>query len=442
MVLVSFAVSSCATSPSAITADAFASTASTSQRAVLDHQLEGAREQEVADQHRGLVAPDRVRGGAAAAQLARSTTSSCSSVARMDELDRRGEAQVALAAIAAELRADQRQHRPHALAARRDQVAGELGDQPDRAVETGHDQLVDPLHVGFDQRLQRIELAASGHGSWTACWRRSSQFLPAELHARRFILLSGLTMQCKLGSASLINIGCRAMRELLRSNDLVDAVLGAGDPRRRGDPLRPARRPCQRGRGQHRRDPAAVDGREEHHHGRAAPARPARPPRRCLRRSPRTACSAGGCGSSSPPRAIAWRSTRCCWRPRCRRRRARACSMPAPAAALRPLPRRARAGLPDHRSRAAAALQRFADDNVRLNELGERVEIHRGRPRPAAAAPRRRLLRPRDDQPAASRRGERQRAAVAERAMAHVERRSTSRPGSRAACACCGRAAC
>ena len=40
------------------------------QRAVLHHQLEGAREQEVADQHRGLVAEHGIGRGQAAPQQA------------------------------------------------------------------------------------------------------------------------------------------------------------------------------------------------------------------------------------------------------------------------------------------------------------------------------------------------------------------------------------
>src|SRR3546814_13422613 len=39
------------------------------QRPILDHHLERAAEQEVADEHRGAVAPDHVRGLAPAAQV-------------------------------------------------------------------------------------------------------------------------------------------------------------------------------------------------------------------------------------------------------------------------------------------------------------------------------------------------------------------------------------
>jgi hypothetical protein len=51
------------------------------ERADIDHHAEGLAEQEVADQHACLVAPDHPRGGLAAAQSLSSTTSSCSSVA-------------------------------------------------------------------------------------------------------------------------------------------------------------------------------------------------------------------------------------------------------------------------------------------------------------------------------------------------------------------------
>ena len=64
------------------------------ERAVLDHELEGAAEQEIADQHRRLVAPDRVGGGEAAAQVALVDHVVMQQRRGVDELDRGGERDV------------------------------------------------------------------------------------------------------------------------------------------------------------------------------------------------------------------------------------------------------------------------------------------------------------------------------------------------------------
>ena len=68
------------------------------ERAVLHHQLEGAGEQEVADQHRGLVAPHRVGGGLAAAQRAVIDHVVVQQRGGVDELDAGGELQLPVAA--------------------------------------------------------------------------------------------------------------------------------------------------------------------------------------------------------------------------------------------------------------------------------------------------------------------------------------------------------
>ena len=127
------------------------------QAAVLDHQLEGAAEQEIADQHARRIAPDEV-GGALAAAKARAVDDVVVEQGRgVDELDRGGELLVAGAAVAEQRSAAERQHRPHALAAAGDQVAGELRDQRDLALHPLEDDRVDAVHVVGDQRHQRVE---------------------------------------------------------------------------------------------------------------------------------------------------------------------------------------------------------------------------------------------------------------------------------------------
>ena len=64
------AAASCVTSPSAMTAAALERMSSESQRADLDHHLEGLAEQEIADQYARLVAPDLSGRRLAAAHVA------------------------------------------------------------------------------------------------------------------------------------------------------------------------------------------------------------------------------------------------------------------------------------------------------------------------------------------------------------------------------------
>ena len=127
------------------------------EAAVLDHQLEAAREQEVADQNRGRIAPDDV-GGALAAPEARAVDDVVVEQGRgVDEFHRRGEPVVARARIIEQPRAGQSQHRPHPLAAAGDQVAGELGDQGDVALHAIEDDRVDMVEIGRDELDHRVE---------------------------------------------------------------------------------------------------------------------------------------------------------------------------------------------------------------------------------------------------------------------------------------------
>ena len=100
------------------------------ERADLDHHPEGLAEQEVADQHARLVAPDHAGGELAAAELALVDDVVMEQRRGVHELDARRELDVAFAAIAAHFRRRERQHRPEPLAAGSDQMAGDLGDHP------------------------------------------------------------------------------------------------------------------------------------------------------------------------------------------------------------------------------------------------------------------------------------------------------------------------
>ena len=94
------------------------------QRAILGHQLEGPREQKIADQHRRLVAEHRIGAGKTSAQLALIDHVVMQQRRGVDELDAGGEMDMArflrlveTLAVAAETRRGEGQEWPKTLAA-------------------------------------------------------------------------------------------------------------------------------------------------------------------------------------------------------------------------------------------------------------------------------------------------------------------------------------
>ena len=142
------------------------------QAAVGDHELEGAAEQEVADQDRRLVAPDRVGRGRAAAQAAVVDHVVVQQRGGVDELDAGGEGKLPRAAIAAQAGGQQRQDRPHPLAAGRDDVAGQLRDQADLALHPVEDDPVDLLELAVDERADAVELGCGAFRRQSCCGQR------------------------------------------------------------------------------------------------------------------------------------------------------------------------------------------------------------------------------------------------------------------------------
>ena len=126
------------------------------QRADLDHHAKSLAEQEVADQHAGLIAPQHPRRQLAATQLALVDHVVMQQRRGVHELDGGGELDMAVAGIAGEACHRQRQHRAQALAARRDQVVGDFRDHGDFRPRPRQDRGVDPLHVRGDEPDQRI----------------------------------------------------------------------------------------------------------------------------------------------------------------------------------------------------------------------------------------------------------------------------------------------
>ncbi len=127
------------------------------QRAVLDHQFEGTAEQEIADQHRRLIAPDGIGAGQTPAQGAVVDHVVMQQGGRVDEFHAGGQTDVTLAAVAAQFGGGQGQHRAQALAAGGDDMSGQLRDQRDRAVHAFDDVAVDQRQIVVDQSRQSVE---------------------------------------------------------------------------------------------------------------------------------------------------------------------------------------------------------------------------------------------------------------------------------------------
>jgi hypothetical protein len=119
----------------------------------LDHQLEAARVQEVPDQHAGRIAEHRIGGAAAAPQLGRIDHVVVQQGRGVDEFDHRRQLPGVVPAMIERARGQQQQHRPQALAARADDVLGDLVDQGHVRGQAAADQRVDPGHVLAHQRL-------------------------------------------------------------------------------------------------------------------------------------------------------------------------------------------------------------------------------------------------------------------------------------------------
>src|SRR5690242_2053944 len=75
----------------------------------------------------------------------------------MDEFNGRSESDMAIAAIAAEPRRGEGEHRPQPLAPGRDDVPGELRDERDRAAHALEDERVDALHIVLQKGVEPVE---------------------------------------------------------------------------------------------------------------------------------------------------------------------------------------------------------------------------------------------------------------------------------------------
>ena len=128
------------------------------------HHLERARVEEVADQHRGGIAEQRVGGLAAAAHRRFVDDVVMQQRCGVDEFDDGGQLMVRGAPVAIGIGQQQHQYWTDALAAGTDDVLGDLVDQRDFGMQPLADHRVDGLHIGRDRLDDGVLLGVLGSG--------------------------------------------------------------------------------------------------------------------------------------------------------------------------------------------------------------------------------------------------------------------------------------
>ncbi len=118
-----------------------------------DHQLEGARIQEIADQNARGIAPESVGGLAPAPQVGFIDDVVMQQGGGMDEFDDGGQSGVVLPGVTGSARGHCGQHRTQTLAAGGDDVFGNLVDQQNVRTQFGPNQDVNRVHFVLGQSL-------------------------------------------------------------------------------------------------------------------------------------------------------------------------------------------------------------------------------------------------------------------------------------------------
>jgi len=131
----------------------------------LDHQLEAARVEEVADQHAGGVAEHGIGGLAAPAQVGLVDHVVMEQGGGVDELDHGGQLPGIAALVAQCAGREQEQHGPEALAAAGDDVLGHLVDQDHVRAQATADQGIHGGHVRGGQGQDGGQVERGGHRS-------------------------------------------------------------------------------------------------------------------------------------------------------------------------------------------------------------------------------------------------------------------------------------
>ena len=121
------------------------------ERVVRERQRHRLDVEIVAEQHRDVVAPPRVHGEPAAAQLGVVDDVVVDERGGVDELDDRGVEDGPIALIAAQTRGHQQHGRADPLAAARLDVLADRRDQLDLRLDVAGELAIDPLEIGADR---------------------------------------------------------------------------------------------------------------------------------------------------------------------------------------------------------------------------------------------------------------------------------------------------
>ncbi|MNC85374.1 hypothetical protein D3C83_09690 [compost metagenome] len=121
------------------------------------HHLERARIDEIAHQHRGGVAEQRVGRGLPAPQAGFVHDVVVQQRRGMDELDHRGKLVAVRAAVAESARGEQQQHRAQALAPAANDVLRHLADQQHAGIEPGANHAVHGAHIRLHEPAYRLQ---------------------------------------------------------------------------------------------------------------------------------------------------------------------------------------------------------------------------------------------------------------------------------------------
>ena len=127
------------------------------EAAVLGHQLERTAEEEIAHQHGRGIAVDDVGGRLAAAKIASIDDIVVQQGRGVNELYRRGQLVMPVAAVADQFRPRERQHRAQPLASSRDQMPRKRRNQRHLALHPVEDDLVDLVHARSGESQHRLD---------------------------------------------------------------------------------------------------------------------------------------------------------------------------------------------------------------------------------------------------------------------------------------------
>ena len=149
------------------------------EAADLNHHLECLAKEEIADQYTRLVAPKHSGGEPSATQFTLVNDIVVQQRCRMHKLDRGGELDMAVAAVAGEPCQSEREHGPQPLTAGVYEMVCDLRNHRHFGAGARKNDAIDALHIGRDKVDQRVD------GRSTRSFKRNDNGHRSPLYARR-----------------------------------------------------------------------------------------------------------------------------------------------------------------------------------------------------------------------------------------------------------------